>query len=133
MVLGGAILSSGVTSKPKGLSAKLQSLWDRVCAGATDPCQALIAEIEATILKMRNLRSAMLTDPRRLFTNAFNVPNPAVTGTSTTWTNHQTNYENERAKLLNLIALARQIPCVIPPDAEIEANIAVPSSPRLTQ
>jgi len=84
---------------------------------------------EKTIQKMRTMRALMLADPRMLFTNAFDTPNPAVTGTSTTWMAHQNNYENERMKLANLISLAGSIPCPIPPDASVEVNIPPPAAP----
>jgi len=126
-----AVAASSTVTKPKNLPAKQESLWDRLCANADDPCAEIQAEIQKTIDKMRNLRATMLSDPRNLFSAARTVPNPAETGTSTTWQNHVTNYENERAKLAELIALATKIPCPIPPEALVEVNIPAPASPRL--
>jgi hypothetical protein len=83
--------------------------------------------------KMRNLRATMLADPRNFFSTATTVPNPAVTGTVTTWANHVLNYERQRTKLAELIALAARIPCPVPPDVFIEANIPAPTSPNLVR
>jgi hypothetical protein len=61
--------------------------------------------IADAVPKMNN----MLQDPFTLFRNAFDVPNPTVTGSPTTWMNHRRDLEGKINNINAIISLGQKM------------------------
>lgn len=125
-----ALITAGIiveSSRPAGLTGKLESLWDKVCRTADDPCDALRKEISTTLSLLQEKYGALRNDPFKLFIKAYDQ---RVEGLPGTWKGHLDQYEKLQARLRGLVELARKIPCTYDPQADIWINTAPPSRPR---
>lgn len=103
-------------SRPKDLTALEERQYDRVCAGSTDPCQALKDEankaIQAAVPKMQN----MLLDPRGLFG-------------SVGWITHGEDLAGRISQVNAIISLGEKLGCDMSQEKLRAAMLAVPIRP----
>ncbi|HEY9778398.1 MAG TPA: RHS repeat-associated core domain-containing protein, partial [Planktothrix sp.] len=96
-----------------------------------DPnCKGLIDEIKAKMAQITNEIDKLLVDDNHLFENAYDQPNPEVTGTETTWLGHINKIGGLQNGLDKLINRALKLNCPIPPGADALSKRELPNAPR---
>jgi RHS repeat-associated protein len=104
------------------------------CNNKEDPCPELLEAIEELKLEIKDRYWEMLIDKFDLFVLAKptgsnpNDPSSALYRKGT-WDGHQIQYRQKQTELNNLIRLANEFGCKVPPDAIDWANRPAPSRP----
>lgn len=87
--------------------------------------KSAIAQAKVKMEKMLN------DDPiKGLYRNAFSAPNPAITGTSTTWVGHVDDLDGRRSSIWTMIALGRKLGCDMSGETAEAMTLLTPGAPR---
>lgn len=118
--------------RPKDMTPKEEGYYDRYCRNSDDPCKELKAATNAAIAQARIKMTNMLNDDpiRGLYRNAYSEPNPAVTGTNTTWMGHVDDLDGRRASIWSMIALGRKMGCDMSAETAAAITLYTPGAPR---
>ncbi|SHM96323.1 RHS repeat-associated core domain-containing protein [Rhizobacter sp. OV335] len=116
-------------SRPKGMSPLEERQWDRHCQNAGDPCLALKAAAQQAIAAARVKMNNMLQDPSKLFTLAYDVPNRALTGTSTTWVGHRPGLQGMIDNINAMISLGQRMGCDMTAEIIASSTLYIPNAP----
>ncbi len=118
--------AAGITGSGQRILAKklsqLAKNYLESCNNKQDPCPELLEEIEELKLEIKDRYWQMLVDRWDLYVEARQVgsnpndPNSALNGKGT-WDGHRIQYENKQNSLRNLLKLAAEFGCQVPPDA----------------
>lgn len=98
-----------------------------------DRCNDIQDQINAAKAEFYQKVENVLNDPLDLFIHAKSEPNPAMTGTDTTWDGHIKDLQNRQGQLSNLVDKARRMKCKIPAGVEGAGgaiNRGMPNYPR---
>jgi RHS repeat-associated protein len=117
------------TPRPKGMSPIEERQWDRHCKGSGDPCLALKAAAQQAIADAITKMNNMLQDPKKLFTLAYDVPNRALTGTSTTWVGHRPGLQGMIDNINAMIALGQRMGCDMTTEITAAGSLYIPNAP----
>jgi len=71
----------------------------------------------------------MLQDPKKLFTLAYDVPNRALTGTSTTWVGHRPGLQGMIDNINAMIALGQRMGCDMTTEIIAAGALYIPNAP----
>lgn len=121
-----------VPPRPADMTPKEESYYDRYCKNTDDPCRALKAAINIAITQARVKMNNMLNDDpiRGLYRDAYSQPNPAVTGTNTTWMGYVDDLDGRRGSIWAMIALGRKMGCDMSAEATAAATFYTPGAPK---
>jgi RHS repeat-associated protein len=122
--------SPPIPGRPPNLPPKEDRYYDRHCKGSSDPCGALKAATMTAIADAKVKMENMLSDPYNLSQFAFFEPNPAATGTSTTWTGHADDLDGRRGAIWSMIALGRKMGCDMSAETAAALTLYTPGAPR---
>jgi RHS repeat-associated protein len=95
-----------------------------------DDCREIEREIKDAMEEVESRIEDMLNDPRNLYDNAFDAPNPSVTGTPTTWRGHGIAVQGAKNRLYRAIMAAMRKGCPVPPQAWMLYLRGLPKMPR---
>jgi len=133
---GAALLSAGIVYygikaviRPENMSRLEERHFDRTCAKSEDPCTALKAAVMKAIDDARNKMKLMQND-RTLFKYAYSLPNPAVTGTNTTWIGHADDLNGRGNNIWAMISLGRKMGCDMSLETVAAITITTPGAPH---
>lgn len=115
--------------RPKKMSPLQERHYDRNCATSHDQCQALKEAAADAIAQAKKKMDAMLDDTL-LFPQAYSSPNPAVTGTNTTWLGHCSDLKGRIRNIWAMLNLGITLRCEM--ELEIASAMALytPATPR---
>jgi len=105
--------------------------WDRHCQNTGDPCLALKAAAQQAIAAARVKMNNMLQDPSKLFTLAYDVPNKALTGTSTTWVGHRPGLQGMIDNINAMISLGQRMGCDMTAEIIASSTLYIPNAPLM--
>lgn len=114
--------------RPRELKGKLESLFDKHCAGEDDPCEALKEATRKFIAEARGKQNEMLHD-RSLYDHAFSKRNPGITGNNTTWLGHAADLKGRLAKIADMIVLGKMMGCDMSLEEGMAIGLIVPDHP----
>lgn len=114
--------------RPRELNGKLESLFDKHCAGEDDPCGALKEATRKFIAEARAKQNEMLHD-RSLYDHAFSKRNPGITGNNTTWLGHAADLKGRLAKIADMIVLGKMMGCDMSLEEGMAIGLIVPDHP----
>ena len=73
----------------------------------------------------------MLQDPSKLFTLAYDVPNKALTGTSTTWVGHRPGLQGMIDNINAMISLGQRMGCDMTAEIIASSTLYIPNAPLM--
>ena len=115
--------------KPMDLTPAEESRWARTCEGNDDPCRALKEATMTAIAAARAKIEQMLVDDRQLYKYAFSQPNPAMTGTNTTWSGHLDDMNGRINAVWTMIMLGRKMGCDMSKETALALTLVTPQAP----
>lgn len=121
----GAVMSK---TRPPGMSSLEERHYDRKCANSQDPCVALKASAQKAIAQAKVKMNNMLYDTV-LYKYAYNTPNPAVTGTNTTWMGHADDLDGRISNIWAMISLGRKMGCDMSAETAAAMTLLTPGAP----
>ena len=116
-------------TRPKDMTRLEERQFDRYCTSPNDPCLALKAAAAQAIADATPKMNNMLNDPFTLYRNAYSVPNPAVTGSPTTWLTHRADLQGKLNNLNAIIALGQKMGCDMSAEIIAAGGLYVPNAP----
>jgi RHS repeat-associated protein len=117
--------------KPRWITGKQESYWDAAQCQEGDPCQQLKSYIKQEIRGARTKQGNMFADEKKLFSNAYSTPNPAVTGSPGTWVGHVDDLSGRIGRINNMIAMGQRMGCDMSEEISMLNGLYVPNAPRL--
>jgi|GEM_PF-5030385 len=121
----GAVMSK---TRPPGMSSLEERHYDRTCANSQDPCVALKASAQKAIAQAKVKMNNMLYDTV-LYKYAYDTPNPAVTGTNTTWKGHADDLDGRISNIWAMISLGRKMGCDMSAETAAAMTLLTPGAP----
>lgn len=121
----GAVMSK---TRPPGMSSLEERHYDRTCANSQDPCVALKASAQKAIAQAKVKMNNMLYDTM-LYKYAYDTPNPAVTGTNTTWKGHADDLDGRISNIWAMISLGRKMGCDMSAETAAAMTLLTPGAP----
>ncbi|MCO5411217.1 RHS repeat domain-containing protein [Ralstonia mojiangensis] len=121
----GAVMSK---TRPPGMSSLEERHYDRTCANSQDPCVALKASAQKAIAQAKVKMNNMLCDTM-LYKYAYDTPNPAVTGTNTTWKGHADDLDGRISNIWAMISLGRKMGCDMSAETAAAMTLLTPGAP----
>jgi len=121
----GAVMSN---VRPPSMSSLEERHYDRACANSQDPCAALKASAQKAIAQAKVKMNNMLYDTV-LYKYAYNTPNPAVTGTNTTWMGHADDLNGRISNIWAMISLGRKMGCDMSAETAAAMTLLTPGAP----
>jgi RHS repeat-associated protein len=118
-----------IPGRPGSMSPKEEKYYDRHCAGTDDPCAALKLAVWKAI-EQAKIKMINMLDDKLLFRNAYKIPNPAVTGTNTTWLGHVDDLDGRIASIWIMISLGRKLGCDMSSETAAALTLLTPGAPR---
>ena len=121
----GAVMSK---VRPPNMSTLEERHYDRTCVNSQDPCVALKASAQKAIAQAKVKMNNMLNDTV-LYKNAYDTPNPAVTGTNTTWMGHVNDLDGRISNIWAMINLGRKMGCDMFAETAAALKLLTPGAP----
>ncbi len=115
--------------RPNDMTRMEERHFDRNCANSDDPCRAIKAVVMTAIAGARGKMENMYND-KTLFQHAHSVPNPALTGTNTTWTGHIDDLNGRTNNIWAMITLGRKMGCDMSAETAAAMTVHTPGAPR---
>ncbi len=114
--------------RPPGMTRLEERHYDRTCSKSADPCTALKDAAQTAIKEAKVKMNNMLND-KVLYKNAYDTPNPAVTGTNTTWIGHVKDLDGRIANIWAMIYLGRKMGCDMSIETAAATTLLTPGAP----
>jgi hypothetical protein len=130
--LGLATNLSEMMSRPRGMTPKEESAYDKHCRGKDDQCLALKLATQQAINDARGKQHKMQFDFLfgNLYKHAFAKSNPVATGNiSGTWLGHADELANRIAWIQAMISLGKKMGCDMTTEEVMASTLFVPRAP----
>lgn len=116
-------------TRPQDMTRLEERHFDRQCKNTDDPCRNLKAAVATAISDARIKMNAMRSDTL-LYKYAYNVPNPSVTTTNTTWMGHADDLNGRINNVWAMITLGRKLGCDMSSETSAAMTLLTPSAPN---
>ena len=125
---GGGNVAGAIGGAIKG--AEIGSLVEDVVCSAEDPdCELIRSRLYDEMNNFDRRLNDLIEDKLNLFTQAYDAPNPSVTGTNTTYVGHEQKLRESQEKMRRYIKLLEKKGCDVPRGAYPRATRGLPNAP----